>query len=279
MRRSYYYVNVLYCNKYIVCIPIVRPTAPLNVMATNITSTNIHLSWEQPSYDGGARVTNYVITHHSNAEDHVTISTDNTELTRQLDGLAPFTAYQIQISAENIVGIGPASATVNVTTLVGGTLIHDYYMHMFVMLNLCIHTTQQSCSIASFLLSMYMDLYVLCVYVCLCIILDIHCCYVIFVAPSAPRSLNITASTGSSVTLSWMPPDPPNGPLSIYQATYNEEGSQSDPTTTLIISTTFPIRSLQSNVVYIIHVRASTVSETNSLIFGAPATLRIMNGI
>ena len=148
------------------CIPIVRPTTPLNVMAANITSTSIHLSWEQPSYDGGARVTNYVITHHSNAEDHVTISTDNTELTRQLDSLAPFTAYQIQISAENIVGIGPASATVNVTTLVGGTLIHGYHMHMFVMLNLCIHTTQQSCSIASFLLSMYMYLYVLCVYAC-----------------------------------------------------------------------------------------------------------------
>ena len=76
-----------------------------------------------------------------------------------------------------------------------------------------------------------------------------------------------------------MPPDPPNGPLSVYQATYNEEGSQVAPITTLIISTTFTIRSLQSNVVYIIYVRASTISETHSLIFGAPATLRIMNGM
>ena len=105
---------------YIVCILTVRPTAPLNVMATNITSTSIHLSWEQPRYDGGARVNNYIITYHSNAEDYVTISTNNTELTRQLDDLAPFTAYQIQVSAENVVGIGPASATVNVMTLVGG---------------------------------------------------------------------------------------------------------------------------------------------------------------
>ena len=36
------------------------------------------------------------------------------------------------------------------------------------------------------------------------------------IAPSAPRHLNVTASTETSVTLSWMPPDPTNGPLSTY---------------------------------------------------------------
>ena len=98
----------------------------MNVTVTNLTSTSIHLSWGQPFYDGGAPVTNYVITYHSNAEDHMTINTRNTENTRQLNDLAPFTAYQIQVSAENIVGTGPASATVNVMTLVGGTYTYSY---------------------------------------------------------------------------------------------------------------------------------------------------------
>ena len=111
------------------------------------------------------------------------------------------------------------------------------------------------------------------------IILIIHFCYGICIAPSAPRSLNITASTATLVTLSWMPPDPPNGMLSIYQITYNEEGTPDNGFPAFIASTTITIRSLQSNVVYIVNVRASTISETFSLIFGAPATLRIMNGM
>ena len=111
------------------CVPIVRPAAPVNVMAANLTSTSIYLLWGRPSYDGGASITNYVITYHSNVEDHMTINTDNTELTRQLDDLAPFTAYQIQVSAENIVGIGPASTTVNAMTSVGGTYTLKLYVY------------------------------------------------------------------------------------------------------------------------------------------------------
>ena len=97
------------------------------------------------------------------------------------------------------------------------------------------------------------------------------------VAPSAPRVLNITASTETSVTLSWMPPDPPNGPLSIYSITYYAEDNEL-PRTILAFGTTLTISSLQSGVVYTVDVTASTISEEGSLIFGVPATLRIMNG-
>ena len=102
------------------CFLIVRPTAPVNVMVTALSATSVHLSWEQPIDDGGTPITNYIITYHSNADDHMSINTDDIQLMRQLDNLAPFTAYQLQVNAENIVGIGPASMTVDVMTLVAG---------------------------------------------------------------------------------------------------------------------------------------------------------------
>ena len=82
------------------------------------------------------------------------------------------------------------------------------------------------------------------------------------------------------MTLSWIPPDPTNGPLSIYEVTYYEED---DPPDFIIprftISTTFTISSLESSVVYVVNVRASTIAEDNTLIFGSNATLRIRNGV
>ena len=89
-------------------------------MATVLSATSVNLTWGQPVNDGGTPITNYIITYHSNAMDHMILNTNNVQLTRQLDNLAPFTAYQLQVSAENIVGISPANTTVNVTTLVGG---------------------------------------------------------------------------------------------------------------------------------------------------------------
>ena len=100
------------------------------------------------------------------------------------------------------------------------------------------------------------------------------------IAPSAPRLLNVTTSTETSVTLSWMPPDPTNGPLSIYEVTYYKED---DPPDIIIpnfaVFTTFNISSLNSSVVYVVNVRASTIAENNKLIFGPNATLRIRNGL
>lgn len=108
-------------NTFCVSVPTVRPTAPVNVIATVLSATSVNLSWDRPMNDGGTPLTNYIITYHSNAEDHMIVNTNNVQLTRQLDDLAPFTAYQLQVSAENIVGISPANVTVNVMTLVGGT--------------------------------------------------------------------------------------------------------------------------------------------------------------
>ena len=135
---------------------VVRPTAPTNVTATVLSATSINLQWTQPVSDGGAPITNYIITYRSNAEDYVSISTGGT--TRQLDGLAPYTAYQIQVSAKNLVGISPASATVNATTLIGGT--GCVCVCVCVCMCVCVRNVCTGC----------VSVYVVCVYiVCVCV--------------------------------------------------------------------------------------------------------------
>ena len=72
----------------------------------------------------------------------------------------------------------------------------------------------------------------ICSYVCVCMYACVYvyvCMHVYVYICMYMCDFNITASTGTSVTLSWMPPDPSNGPLSVYQVTYNEEGSQVAP--------------------------------------------------
>ena len=103
----------------LVAFPAVRPTAPVNVTVTVQSATSVQLSWVQPSDNGGTPLTNYIITY-SSAGDHMTINTSNTQSTRRLNGLSPYSTYQFHVSAENAIGVGPASVTVNAMTLVGG---------------------------------------------------------------------------------------------------------------------------------------------------------------
>jgi len=98
----------------------VPPTAPRNVTATVLSATSVSLTWSHPSSNGGTDITNYIITYWSNAEDRMTVETNSVSLTIQLYDLAPYTAYQFLVSAENAIGTGPASVTIEAMTLVGG---------------------------------------------------------------------------------------------------------------------------------------------------------------
>jgi len=98
----------------------VPPTAPLNVTANVLSSTSVSLSWSHPFSDGGADITNYLITYWSSADDHMTVDTNSLSLTTQLFDLVPYTTYQFLLRAENAVGTGPASVSVEAMTLVGG---------------------------------------------------------------------------------------------------------------------------------------------------------------
>ena len=44
-------------------------------------------------------------------------------------------------------------------------------------------------------------------------------------APTAPKSLMVVSVADTTVTLSWMPPNPPNGIITQYQVEYRSDTS------------------------------------------------------
>ena len=78
--------------------------------------------------------------------------------------------------------------------------------------------------------------------------------------PTAPRSLMIVDVTDTTVILSWMPPDSPNGIITRYQVQYriansNDTYGNNEVTTDL----TYTVNGLTTNTEYEFRVRAFTV--------------------
>ena len=96
-------------------------------------------------------------------------------------------------------------------------------------------------------------------------------CIVLYVlsVPGAPRNLNVTASSATTLRVTWGPPDPPNGILLNYTLTY--AGPTGDEVTLTTPNMEEVLMSLEEFTMYIITVRAST-----SVGMGPPATFSIM---
>ena len=82
--------------------------------------------------------------------------------------------------------------------------------------------------------------------------------YVCFLVPTTPMSLTIVNTTDSTVTLSWMPPDPPNGIITQYELQYRIAGSSSGYTSLVTTDLTRTITGLDNNTEYEFRVRART---------------------
>lgn len=78
--------------------------------------------------------------------------------------------------------------------------------------------------------------------------------------PTAPRSLMIVDVTDTTVTLSWMSPDPPNGIITNYRVQYRRSDSSSpDYNSINTNSLTYTVTGLTTNTEYDFRVRADTV--------------------
>ena len=86
-----------------------------------------------------------------------------------------------------------------------------------------------------------------------------HAFYFLIV-PTAPRSLMVINITGTTVTLSWMSPDQPNGVIMQYQVEYRRSDSSDfislDP---FDADLTYTMTGLTSDTEYVFRVRAFTV--------------------
>ena len=80
-------------------------------------------------------------------------------------------------------------------------------------------------------------------------------------APTAPKSLIIVSITNTTVSLSWMPPDTPNGIITQYQLQYRRSDNTTNTTSLNIANDnlTYTVTGLSSNTEYVFTVRAFTV--------------------
>ena len=81
----------------------------------------------------------------------------------------------------------------------------------------------------------------------------------VYTVPSEPRLLNVENITDTTVTLSWMPPDSPNGIITGYQMQYSRDNSSD--TVSLNTNDTalnYTVTGLTNDVEYVFIVRAST---------------------
>ena len=78
-------------------------------------------------------------------------------------------------------------------------------------------------------------------------------------APTPPRSLMVVDVTDTTVTLSWMPPDPPNGIITQYQIQYRGTNSSSFSNNQVTTDLTYTVTGLTTNTEYDFRVRAFTV--------------------
>ena len=86
-------------------------------------------------------------------------------------------------------------------------------------------------------------------------------CVFYLTVPTTPRSLMIVDITNATVTLSWMPPDRPNGIITQYQIQYRRSDNSTNITSPNLTNNTltYTVTGLSSNTKYVFTVRASTV--------------------
>ena len=95
-----------------------------------------------------------------------------------------------------------------------------------------------------------------------CTLLNFLCTPYFLTVPTAPRSLMVVDVTETTVTLSWMSPDPPNGIITNYQVQYRRSDSSSPDYTSVDTMTndlTYTVTGLSTNTEYDFRVRADTV--------------------
>jgi titin len=99
-----------------------NPAAPTTFAARSITTTTATLSWTAPTDNGGSAITDYVI---ETSRDGTTWSavphTASTSTSMNLSGLAPGTTYQVRIATKTAVGTSE-TLTGSFTTTAGAPL-------------------------------------------------------------------------------------------------------------------------------------------------------------
>ncbi|TLX69493.1 MAG: fibronectin type III domain-containing protein, partial [Thaumarchaeota archaeon] len=94
------------------------PSPPTGLIATAVSSSQINLSWNAPTNNGGSPITGYMIERSTNGGSSwsAPVNTGSTATSYSDIGLSPSTAYTYRVSAINSAGTSQPSNTVSATT-------------------------------------------------------------------------------------------------------------------------------------------------------------------
>ena len=83
------------------------PSAPTNLRASKVVADSVTLDWTKPRSDGGSPLTGYVIERRDTTSNYWTRvgSVDQRKTSYVLTNLRPGTEYQLQVLAENDIGV------------------------------------------------------------------------------------------------------------------------------------------------------------------------------
>ncbi len=93
-----------------------KPSPPRSLLASAVSSTQINLSWKQPSDDGGSSITGYKIEVKEGTDSYKILQSNigkNTQYTHT--GVITGTNYQYKVYSINSIGTSISSATASVT--------------------------------------------------------------------------------------------------------------------------------------------------------------------
>ena len=93
------------------------PSAPVGVIATNLSSTSLSVVWGPPEIPRGI-ITLYTISYYllTSVEEGSSYSLNTTDTSGVLNSLMKYTEYSVYVQASTVAGIGDQSETVTVST-------------------------------------------------------------------------------------------------------------------------------------------------------------------
>ena len=92
-----------------------KPDSPSQPTVSDITATQMRVSWTPPDFDGGTPIIGYLIEYKkSSSTNWVRVSMHrSTDATIIANDLHENTQYQFRVSAENQIGLGSCSTSSN----------------------------------------------------------------------------------------------------------------------------------------------------------------------
>ena len=107
---------ISYLEKNLIFLSYAAPSAPVGVVATNLSSTSLSVVWGPPDLPRGI-ITLYTISYYlTSIGEGSSNSLDTTGTSGVLNGLMKYTEYSVYVQARTVAGIGDQSETVTVST-------------------------------------------------------------------------------------------------------------------------------------------------------------------